>query len=126
MLRAPLDLNEEDLDLAHEHGFEFLPVSEDPDPEIVWRLGLPHGRVLRFNIENWMEHSEEWILASVQRLRNYHQEAGLQAFLIFEWSSPQAANGEAFTELGKKLAFLQKHMELEFMTLSDFCASCKV
>ncbi len=127
MLRAPLDLDEvDDLDLAHEAGFEFLPVSEDPDPALVWRWGLPFGRRIKMNIEAVLEMNDAAFLASVNRLRSYQKHNGMQPFLIFEWEVSETTNGEAFTELAKKLTLLKEHMDLEFMTLSQFCKSYSV
>jgi glycosyltransferase involved in cell wall biosynthesis len=125
MLRAPLDLDdEEDLDLAHEAGFEFLPVSEDPDPSLAWKWGLPHGRMIKMNMEEVLKMSDEHFLAGVNRLRSYQKHHGMEPYLIFGWSVKESPSGEAFTELAKKLTFLKQHMDLEFMTLSQFCKSC--
>ncbi len=127
MLRAPLDLDdEEDLDLAHEAGFEFLPVSADPDPTIAWKWGIPHGRMVKMNMEMVLEMSDASFLASVNRLRSYQKHHGMEPYLIFEWSVAENPSGEAFTELAKKLTFLKQHMGLEFMTLSQFIKSCSL
>lgn len=127
MLRAPLDLDDEDdLDLAHESGFEFLPTSEDPDPVLTWKWALPFGRMMKFNMSALLEMSNDTFLASVNRLRSYQKNNGVEPFLIFEWDLVDSPSGEAFTELAKKLSHLKEHMDLEFMTLSQFCKSCSL
>lgn len=123
-LRAPLDLEEEDLDLCHELGFDSLPVSEDPDIQIVWRWFAPFGRVVKMNLSTFMDLSEEELLKAVERLRAYQKNHKVAPFLIFEWDALEDSSGEAFTELSKKLALLKEHFPLEFMTLSDFFKSC--
>lgn len=127
MLRAPLDLDdEEDLGLAHEFGFEFLPVSEDPDPVVFRKWLLPFGKTFKMTMENVLELSDDAFVASVKRLCTFQRHHGIPPFLIFEWSVKENPSGEALTEFSKKLTLLEQHMDLDFMTLSQFCKSCSL
>lgn len=124
--KSPLEPDEDDLDLAHELGFDALPVTEDPDPLIVWRYGLPFGKIVKMNVETVLRLSnKEWI-EMLHRIRNYQKQNGVQPFLIFEWNSADFGDGESFTEVAKKLSHLKEEFGLEFMTLSEFCKSCSL
>lgn len=131
MFRAPQGVDDTDLGILHEQGYEFLPVSQDPKPQVEWHRGLPFGSVLRLNLENILRMSDEELLSVVNRLRNVQHENGLDPFLIFECHSWEFqsrdhaahASGENFSKLAQKIAFLKGHMELNFMTLSSFCSS---
>lgn len=125
-MNAPLDLEEEDLELCHELGFDSLPVSEDPDLQIVWRWGIPFGRVVKMNLDTFVTFSNEKLLVAIERLRAYQKHNKISPFLIFEWDASIETRGEAFTELSKKLSFLKENFPLEFMTLSEFCKSCSI
>ncbi len=123
MVHLPADPKQEDLELLHSNGFEFLPVSEDPDPLIEWRKSLPVGRIVRMNIGTFLKDVPEAFLQRIHRLCAYQKHHGMDPFLIFEWDLEEEAGGEAFTELAKKFSFLKEHMDLEFMTLDQFCKS---
>ncbi len=133
MLRAPVDLSEEELRMIHEYAFENLPVSEDPMPHIGLKYGvLPLGKVVSMNLENWSDLNDDELLATVNRLRNEQKKNAVPSFVIFEASSWEFqalpglsyTGGENFTALSKKLNFLSKQTKMEFQTLSQFCKSC--
>ncbi len=134
MLKAPLEISEQDLDVLHEAGFETLPVSEDPWPHIEFHYGIPFGSVHKMNLKTFLELEDEDLLAAVNRLRSYQKKNGLKPYLIFECDSSEFssndyaewASGENFSLLSRKLALLKENMELEFLTLSGFCKSCTV
>jgi len=134
MLRPPLEVSEQDLEILHEAGFESLPVSEDPWPHVEFHWGIPFGYVYKMKLRTFLELDEEDLLEAVNRLRAYQKKHGLTPFLIFECDSIEFASredldyasGENFTLLSKKLAFLKEHMELSFMSLSEFCKSCSL
>jgi glycosyltransferase involved in cell wall biosynthesis len=133
-VRISADLSEEDYDLLQEHGFDSLPVSEDPLPRLEWRFGVPHGHPTPMNLLNFLTLSEDKLLKCVNRLRIEQKARKMPSFLIFECNSWEFqsrddipyASGQNFTELAKRLAFLREHMDLNFMSLSEFCESCKV
>lgn len=124
--KAPLEPEEEDLDLAHEQGFDHLPVTEDPDPVIVWRYGFPFGKVTKMNVETLLRLSEKEWLETLHRIRNYQKQHGVKPFLIFEWKTSEYSDGETFTEISKKLSALKERFGVEFVTLIDFCKSCSL
>lgn len=132
MLHPPLDVSQQDLEILHEAQFESLPVSEDPWPHVEFHHGIPYGHMNRMSLRRFLELNDEELLAAVNRLRAYQKKNGLEPFLIFECDNLEFssrddldyASGENFTLLSRKLAFLKEQMELQFMTLSDFCKSC--
>ena len=124
--KAPLEPEEEDLDLAHEYGFDHLPVTEDPDPMIVWRYGIPFGKVVKMNVETLLRlNDKEWV-ESLHRIRNYQKQHGVKPFIIFEWKTSEHRDGESFTEVSKKLSLLKERFGVEFVSLLDFCKSCSI
>ncbi len=125
-LHPPLDLEEEDLELCHELGFDALPISEDPALQIVWKWGVPFGRVVKMDISTFVNLSDEELLESVHRLRAYQKNSKIEPFLIFEWDAFEHTSGEYFTAFSKKLSLLRQAFPLEFMTLSEFCESCSL
>lgn len=134
MIRVPLELSEQDLEILHEGGFESLPTSEDPLPHVEFHWGIPFGHIMKMNLLTFVEMDDEELLHAVNRLRAHEKDHGVHPFLIFECDSTEFtsrdelehASGENFTLLSKKLAFLQEHMDLEFHTLSEFCKSCSI
>jgi hypothetical protein len=134
MLRTPLEPSEQDVEILHEAGFESLPVSEDPWPHVEFHWGIPYGHILKMNLETFLELDDDELLESVNRLRAYEKENGVHPFIIFECHSYEFssrddlayASGENFSVLSRKLALLKEHMDIEFMTLSEFCKSCTV
>lgn len=132
MFRTHRSIGERELNAIHQNGFEHLPVTEDPQPEIFWRFGVPFARTVRMDLKHVLRMSDEELLASVNRLRAYQKENGIDPYLIFECSSWEFqsrdhvdyAGGENFTALAKKIAFLREHMDIEFLTLSSFCKTC--
>ncbi|QQR54652.1 glycosyltransferase [Candidatus Peregrinibacteria bacterium] len=124
--KAPLPPDEEDLEAAHELGFDCLPITEDPDPMIVWRYGLPFGKIVRMNVETLLRLSDKEWLETLHRIRNYQKQNGVKPFIIFEWNSLEFGDGASFTEVAKKLSLLKETFGLEFMTLSEFCKSCSI
>ncbi len=134
MLRVPLELSEQDLEIMHEAGFDSLPTSEDPYPHVEFHWGVPFGHILKMNLMSFIKWDDEELLEAVNRLRAYEKDNGVHPFLIFECDSTEFtsreelehASGENFTLLSKKLAFLGEHMDLEYHTLSEFMKSCKV
>lgn len=126
MLRSPTDVTGDELDYAHENGFEYLPVSEDPDPQIVWKFFMPFGKTTPMNLKSFLELNDDALLHSINRLRSFQKHYGLDPFVIFECSNDDFDNGENFTGLSKKLAFLREQVEVIPMTLSSFCESCRL
>lgn len=124
--KAPIEPDEEDLGLAQELGFDSLPVTEDPDPLLVWRYGLPFGRVVKMNVDTALRLSDKDWIETLHRIRNYQKQNGVQPFLIFEWNSHENGDGESFTGMGMKLSALKEKFGLEFMSLSEFCKSCSL
>ncbi len=131
MFRPVKEFGDADLKYIHEFGFDYLPSSEDPMPQIVFKFLVPFGRSVVMNLKNFIEMDEEELLGAVDRLRSYQNKNGVPPYLIFECSSWEFqsrkhadwASGENFTELSKKIAFLKEHMDIEFMGLSGFCRS---
>ncbi len=124
--KAPLEPDAEDLETAHEQGFDSLPVTEDPDPVIVWRYGMPFGKVVKMDVEAVLRMSDKEWMDALHRIRNYQKQNGVKPFLIFEWNSLEHGDGESFTEVAKKLSLIKEEFGLEFLTLSDFCKSCSL
>lgn len=125
MFRAPAEVNEKDLELIHQMGFENLPVSEDPKIRFAWEGALPKMRKSPMDLEHFLQMENSELLEAVVRIRAQAEAHGLMPYLIFQASST-SLRGEKFTELAKRLAFLKEHMEVEFLTLSEFCKSCSV
>ena len=124
--KAPLEPDDEDLELAHEHGFDCLPLTEDPDPVIVWRYGIPFGKVVKMDMETLLRFSDKEWMEALHRIRNHQKQNGVQPFIIFEWKMLQHGDGESFTAVSKKLSLLKERFGVEFMTLSAFCKSCSL
>jgi glycosyltransferase involved in cell wall biosynthesis len=113
-------------DGGHEINFGRAIASEDPDVQIVWKFGVPFGRIIRMNLTTVLEMTDEALLKSVNRLRSYQRQKGLRPFLIFECSSKDFENGETFTELSKKLAVLRTEMNASFLTLRSLEEQCRL
>lgn len=134
MIRTPLEVSEQDLEILHEAGFESLPTSVDPYPHVEFHWGVPFGHIMKMNLLSFIEMEDDELLSAVNRLRAHEKENGVHPYLIFECDSTEFtsreelehASGENFTVLSKKLAFLKEHMDLEFHTLSEFCQSCTI
>ncbi|MBT5823553.1 glycosyltransferase family 4 protein [Candidatus Peregrinibacteria bacterium] len=129
MFRPPFAASEEDLEIIHAAGFEYLPVSEDPMPHLKWKFIFPVGEAIEMNLANFLKMDDEELLNSINRLRAYQSEHGVDPFLIFKANSNdfistpgiEHSSGENFSILSQKLAFLREHMDIEFHTLSKFC-----
>jgi len=125
---------ETDLEYMHELGFEHLPTSEDPMPHIRVKYLLPFGYTFVMNLENLLATDDDELLEILGRICALQKKNKVSPFVIFECNSWEFqsrdyvdyASGENFTGLSKKIAFLKEHMELEFLSLSDFCKSCMV
>ncbi|MFA5793376.1 MAG: glycosyltransferase [Candidatus Gracilibacteria bacterium] len=126
MLHAPGEIIDEELEYAHENGFEYLPVSRDPDPQIIWKFLLPFGKSTPMDLSSFLALSDEALLTSINRLRSFQKHYGMEPFIIFECSNEDFTSGENFTGLSKKLALLREEMEIKPMTLSVFCESCRL
>jgi glycogen(starch) synthase len=128
------EVDADDLDYAHQHDLDFLAPSEDPLPRLYTKYGLPFAHIQIMNLKTFVESSEEDLLAAVNRLKILHQQNKVMPFLIFECSSWEFfsqeglpyTGGKNFTELSKKLAFLRSHMDIDFLTLSEFRKLCKL
>ena len=129
MFRPPFAASEEDLEIIHDAGFEYLPISEDPMPHLKWKFIFPVGEAIEMNLANVLKMDDEELLNSINRLRAYQSEHGVDPFLIFKANSNDFistpgighSSGENFSILSQKLAFLREHMDIEFHTLSKFC-----
>ncbi|MFA6023853.1 MAG: glycosyltransferase [Candidatus Gracilibacteria bacterium] len=134
MVRVPAAPSEQDLEILHEAGFEWLPTSEDPYPSVEFHWGIPFAHFLKMNLRSFLELEDQELLEAVNRLRAEQKDHGVNPFVIFECDSAEFtsredlphAGGENFTELSKKIAFLKEHMDLDFHTLSEFCKSCRI
>lgn len=111
------------------NGLCRVPVSRDPMPHIQWRFGLPFGNYKVMNLKNFLDMSDEELLVTVNRLREYHRLNNFHPHLVFlchSWEFQTRdhldyAKGENFSLFARKIAFLKDHMDLEFMTITDLC-----
>ena len=87
MIRTPLELSQQDLEILHEGGFESLPTSEDPWPHVEFHWGIPFGHVMKMNLLSFIEMDDHELLSAVNRLRAHEKEHGVHPFLIFECDS---------------------------------------
>lgn len=134
MLRPAREITEDTMHLIHEQGFEFLPVSEDPVTKLEWRYALPFGRHLRFDLETLLELNEDELKEALGHLQRYWKAHNIHPFLIFECHSweftsqdnDSHASGENFSRLARLLAMIDKHVDIEYLSLSDFCKSCSL
>lgn len=134
MIRPSKEITEDTLTLIHEHGFEYLPVSEDPVTKLEWHFALPFGRHVRMDLENLLTLSEEELLESIGHIQRYWKEHGFPPFIIveahsFEFNSQDEvahASGENFSRLAQRLALINKHLNMQYLNLSGFCKSCSL
>jgi glycosyltransferase involved in cell wall biosynthesis len=134
MLRPPQEITEETMELIHEHGFEYLAVSEDPVTKLIWHYALPFGRHIRFDLETMLRLSEEELIESLGHLQRYWKAHGIHPFMIFashswEFTSQDDdshASGENFSRLARLLAMIDNHADVEYLSLSAFCKSCSL
>ncbi len=126
--------DEEELTFLHEHGFEFLPVSEDPIPGLRFSYGFPIIERVFFNLKSFLSWSDEERLGAIDRLRIYCQKNGIDPFIVFECSSwefetqdgQDHASGENFTKLSQAISHLRSEISVDFMTLQELCQSFTV
>lgn len=134
MVRPSRDISEDTLRLIHEHGFEYLPVTEDPVTKLEWHYALPFGRHIRMDLENLLTLSEEDLLTALAHIQGYWKAHQFPAFVIFEahsWefsshAESTHASGENFSRLAQRLSLIDKHADIEYLSLSDFCKSCSL
>jgi len=134
MVRPPRELNEASLELIHEHGFEYLPVSEDPVTKLEWHYALPFGRHIRMDLEHVLNLEDSELLEVVGHIQRYWKAHGMVPFIVFEahsWeftsqNDENHASGENFSRLAQALAAVDRNLDVEYLSLSDFCKSCSL
>ncbi len=132
MLRPKTEINETMLDIIHEYGFEYLPVSEDPVSLLEWRYALPFASYLRMDLKNLLNMSEDELLASIRHIQAFWKAHSFPPFIVFEASDwefysheehPHAA-GENFSVLAQKLSLMEDHSQIKYLSLSKLCEAC--
>jgi len=134
MIRPAKEIGPETLELIHEHGFEFLPVTEDPVTKLEWHYALPFGRHIRMDMENLLKLEDDELIESIGHIQRYWRAHNLPPFIVFEAHSweftsqedESHASGENYSRLAQRLALLDKHSKLEYLSLSAFCKSCSL